>query len=351
MRGPWDDSKISLSEEGEQLKIRASKLAALLNFAQTDGVDVRRILHDVSIQTDILTREDFLIDAADSAQLIECLADACSDDFSFRNGVSLNLLNEGIVGHAILSAQTMNDVVGLWVKYSDVSGHPLTFKSYLEEDYWVLEMMPRFAMPEKAFRFVLQNTISSHAPLGYDTAGPDFGAVRYELTIPSAGQDDLYAEWITAPVRFDCSRNRILMDKAYYERPIATADVEVLRICEERCQQILQNIDAETQYASQIKSMFLSSGGEIPSEQNAASILGLSVRSLRRKLGEEGFSYQQLLNDYRRDSSFELLREKSLRPKEIAHVLGYSNPNSFRRAFKSWTGLAISEWVERHTGS
>lgn len=71
--------------------------------------------------------------------------------------------------------------------------------------------------------------------------------------------------------------------------------------------------------------------------------LGMSSRTLQHALKEEGQSYSELLAESRRDLALRYLRTSNLRNEEIAYLLGYSDPNSFYRAFVRWTGTTPSD--------
>ena len=66
--------------------------------------------------------------------------------------------------------------------------------------------------------------------------------------------------------------------------------------------------------------------------------LGVSSRTLQRKLQSEGSSFQQILDSLRDSLARHYLRNTALSSAEISFLLGFSDPNSFARAFQSWTG-------------
>lgn len=87
-----------------------------------------------------------------------------------------------------------------------------------------------------------------------------------------------------------------------------------------------------------------------PGRAALASELGLSERTLQRRLAEEGSSYQQLLADTRRQLAERYLSEGNLPATDIAALLGYSEPSVFFRAFRHWTGQTPGEYrqLRRH---
>jgi AraC-like DNA-binding protein len=79
-----------------------------------------------------------------------------------------------------------------------------------------------------------------------------------------------------------------------------------------------------------------------PTVTQAARRLHLSVRSLHRRLAEAGLSYQQLVDEARRERAAELLVEPQRKLGDIAAALGYRDPANFSRAFRRWYGVPPS---------
>ena len=71
---------------------------------------------------------------------------------------------------------------------------------------------------------------------------------------------------------------------------------------------------------------------------------GLSVRTLQRRLEDEGLVFEKLLDDVRRDRSVVYLRDRALRMSQVARLLGYAEQSSFSHAFRRWYGLTPSAW-------
>jgi len=75
-----------------------------------------------------------------------------------------------------------------------------------------------------------------------------------------------------------------------------------------------------------------------------AKHLGMSERSLHRKLAEGGRSYQEIADDVRRSEAERLLLAPDLGMAQIAQALGFADQSAFSRAFKRWTNLTPREW-------
>jgi AraC-like DNA-binding protein len=85
-----------------------------------------------------------------------------------------------------------------------------------------------------------------------------------------------------------------------------------------------------------------------PSLEVSAQHLGLSTRTLRRNLENEGTSYQALMNNFRLDLAREYLKSEHLTPKEIGYLVGFKNISAFRRAFKAWTGKTVQQFRDEN---
>ncbi len=83
-----------------------------------------------------------------------------------------------------------------------------------------------------------------------------------------------------------------------------------------------------------------------PTLQQAARLAGTSVRTLQRRLGAQGITYSQLLDDLRHDLAIFLLRDPGRQAAEVSNELGYRDPAIFTRAFRRWTGTTPGRFRE-----
>ena len=84
------------------------------------------------------------------------------------------------------------------------------------------------------------------------------------------------------------------------------------------------------------------------SAEAVASRLFVSQSTLRRRLKAENTSYQRLLDQVRRHRCEKTLARRWLPGKSIAGELGFTQPNSFYRAFGRWTGMTYTEYKRAH---
>lgn len=72
--------------------------------------------------------------------------------------------------------------------------------------------------------------------------------------------------------------------------------------------------------------------------------LGVSTRTLQRRLTDENVTFQQLIAEARRELARHYLQHSSLELNETAYLLGFEDANSFFRAFQQWEGTSPGEW-------
>jgi len=92
-------------------------------------------------------------------------------------------------------------------------------------------------------------------------------------------------------------------------------------------------------YAQRVRDLLLEHGAQKRTDMNAvARALGLSARSLRRRLCDEGVSYNTIAEDALATLAKQLLSDEARSIQETAYSMGFSDPSAFYRAFKRWTG-------------
>ena len=92
-----------------------------------------------------------------------------------------------------------------------------------------------------------------------------------------------------------------------------------------------------------MEKLFRDHGGT-PLLSEAAKHLGMSTQTVRRHLIAEGYTFQKIKDDARRDMSIHLIAVKEQSIESIAFQLGFSESSTFIRAFKKWTGLTPLEY-------
>jgi AraC-like DNA-binding protein len=93
-----------------------------------------------------------------------------------------------------------------------------------------------------------------------------------------------------------------------------------------------------------VRRSLLAASPGAPGFEAVASDLGLSPRTLRRRLSEEHTSFRRIADELRAEMAIKYIRETDLSLDEIASTLGFSEPAAFRHAFRRWTKAAPSRF-------
>ena len=173
------------------------------------------------------------------------------------------------------------------------------------------------------------------------------GAVRpHRVELKRAAQNrQLYESHFGCRVRFDASENALIFRASDLDRPFVTYNADLLGLLIPQLDAELADRDARRDVRDEVKSVLrrlLASGR--PELRDVARVLGSSARTLQRRLGDLGVSYQQVLEQARREMASQYLLQSSLALSEIAYLLGYKDSNSFFRAFSRWERVPPGRW-------
>jgi AraC-like DNA-binding protein len=152
-----------------------------------------------------------------------------------------------------------------------------------------------------------------------------------------------YFEYFGCQLNFDQAENQLLIPTAISDEYLVGANPELALLNDQvitRRLALMDRSDIVTRVKSALREQL--PNGNISDDSVAAS-LHMSVRTLHRKLAEVNHSFRGLLVEVRRSLAELYILDNSLTLTEISLLLGFSEPSSFSRAFRSWTGSAPSE--------
>ena len=146
-------------------------------------------------------------------------------------------------------------------------------------------------------------------------------------------------------LRFDMPHDVLVFDEAALALPMVRRNAQLHAILVPGLEEAVGR-DDRTRTLSDDLRVALSEmivGGR-PAIGAAARSLGMSPRTMQRRLGELGTTYQEVLDDVRRHTARRLLADTDLGVGEVAFLLGYEEVNSFTRAFHAWEGATPTRW-------
>lgn len=149
-------------------------------------------------------------------------------------------------------------------------------------------------------------------------------------------------------------RNAIIFRASDATTPFVTRNVELLELLAPQFEEQLR------QYTEKEEDSFIELvrraiqdrlTGQRPSMDVISEALHMSSRTLQRRLQESGSSFQRVLDEARHQMARYYLSNSVLELNEAAYLLGFEDPNSFGRAFRTWEGVPPSDWRESHRSS
>ena len=131
----------------------------------------------------------------------------------------------------------------------------------------------------------------------------------------------------------------MVLEAKLLDYPIKTVDNQLLKILERHCRQILGARPKADDFVFEVRQLIATL---LPSGQSkidaVAQELGMSSRTLTRRLAEDGLTYKGLSDEVRRKLALQYLKDRRIGLKKVAYLLGYSEVSAFYHAFHRWTG-------------
>ncbi len=154
---------------------------------------------------------------------------------------------------------------------------------------------------------------------------------------------DRHRVYFDAPVRFGAEHTEIVFEPSEVDKPLLTADPNLLAILRPNAEEALAREAVSLPLTDQVRRALRSALRSDDAQLEAvAKRLGMTGRSLQRRLKDEGTVFQTLRDELRKDLADRYLGQ-GMSFAEISFLLGFSEPSAFFRAFKRWTGLTPFE--------
>lgn len=170
----------------------------------------------------------------------------------------------------------------------------------------------------------------------------------------SAAQDPCYRErqpFFEVTAQYGCASTGITFDAGWLHRPLARSAQSVEPFLATLPAPLMRAGAPRPAAAEQVCGQLqLHRNGFAGTLQSVARTLGLSPRSLRRRLQEEGRSWHDLKDAMRREQALDWVARTDLSLGEIGERLGFADASTFHRAFKRWTGEPPGEFRRRRQG-
>ncbi len=273
------------------------------------------------------------------AALLSLASEATGDGcFGLRLTTSIAPKQAGVLGYVLLNSATLGDALANLVRYFRVLTDALEFDLKVGKKKVV--MVNRITDPLVVDqRQVVECELGLLYRFCQLITGRDLRLSWVEFQHAKPKEARTVRQVFGAPVRYRQDRSAVVFEAVLLERPIETADNELLKILKHHCQLILGARPKADDFAFKVQQFvtnLLPSGQ--PKIDAVAREFGMSSRTLTRRLAEFGLTYTGLLNEVRRKLALQYLKDRRISVKHVAYLLGYSDVSAFYHAFQRWTG-------------
>lgn len=329
--------------------VSAGYVKALLDFAVLNGANEQRLLTRADIPAEALADQDNRLGFARYVALMrEAKADTNNPALALEFGAASDMRKFSVVGLISHASANMMEALIQLNRYGrlvvDVEGIADGARFVLTDSNGQRWMEDRRANPND-FPEMTESTWSRFIV----TTRRDFPEHTYALaahvTHAAPAYRARYEELWQVPITFSSHWNAIHSDPSWERVQIQPDNRYVFGVLTERGDALLKGLESAETVRGKVEALIMPilHTGEVNVETIAAK-LNTSRQTLYRQLKDENATFEQVLDDLRHRMALDYITAKRVSVNETAYLVGFSDPASFSRAFKRWTGKSPREY-------
>lgn len=324
-------------------------LLKYLRHAEHLGLDLDQALAAAGMRAEELRDNGKRIPSAAHERLLEHLVRVSGDAlFGLHAARFVQPGSWSVLGYITMNCATLGEAMSRIVPYEKLVGDMGVSRVEPAGEQVRLIWSCRHQTPDIR-RHMVENVLASW--LYYARWIADSGhsprEVWFEHALPDGVAMAEYEALFGCPLRFGQPCNALIVPLEYLDVALRQADANLLRTLEEHALTLMAGLDDDEPLPRRVKSalrLLLKDG--LPRKERVAEKFNMTVRTLQRHLQHAGTSYQQILDELRRELAEHYLLRSDLAIQDIACYLGFTESRSFHRSFKSWTGQTPGEFRE-----
>ncbi len=311
---------------------------------QDEGLDVRALLSDVGLDMDALDNPHTRCPTEKVSQLWDLAVQRSRNPMlGIAEPRASALANFGVVGYAMMSCSNLLASLECLVRYLRVVSEAATLVLREDGDEYAIELTlfgGDGIVPRQRCEFDLLTLLSFLRWISGRRIYPLF----VDFSYPEPARPQRYRNAFESRVRFNAAANRLVLSAADLALPLPTHNPVLEQLHEQFAGQCLTRLDNKkiSRMTAELISQKLL--GWEPRREEIARLLCLGDRTLRRRLEEEGTSFQKILDDTRRDLAQQYLAQQRYCVGEVAYMLGFADQGTLFRACRRWFNVSPKQY-------
>jgi AraC-like DNA-binding protein len=284
------------------------------------------------------------VSAIGQCRFLDYAAEAMDDSgFGLHLAKQIDPRDVGLYFYASSAARDLGEALALFSRYSRIVNEAFRQKVTQGSDGVDIEVefvgLPKYAARQN-MEFVLAGIRTALRTITGSKVTPR------SVTFSHNRNSDLreFERFFGCPVEFGAQNTALQISTDALHLPLITADPKLLRVLRPYCDAASKERDIRPgtlRSAVEAEVEKLLPDGKAKAE-NVAKALALSLRTLARRLADEGTTYGDVVDQLRKSLATQYLKDPGMSLGQIAWLLGYEGSTSFNHAFKRWTGRSPS---------
>lgn len=308
----------------------------LCAYLHEKGFDNAAIFRGTRLQWELLLGEHRFLSLEQMSRLVRRAIDLTEQPWiGLEIGGATSVSAHGPLGYAVISAPDLRAVLRVVSRFVGVRFQLVTVE--VEEDDAACRLTLNELVDLAELReFISGSILATYFQLMDTVTSRHLREARVCLPVKAPPWAAVYEEKLGCPVEFGAERLSITLPRKVLDIPCLTADPALHRNAVRDCERQLKQLQGGGPLGQRIGIYLLDQEDHYPTLEQVADHFAMSRRTLIRKLKAENTSYQELLDEVRRELAAWYLLETSLPVERIAERLGYQDPSNFSRTFQRW---------------
>jgi AraC-like DNA-binding protein len=281
-------------------------------------------------------------------RLLEASAELTRDpDLGLKAARRTSLGDGGALDYLLSTSSTVNDAIEVAGRYMRLVNDTLAVRLELHDGEAWVRLDNTVILPRAASDFQAGSIFWNHARRWLRDALGEV-VVAFSHAAPPVS-DEYELTFGPAKLHFSAPFTGFVLHKTHLAVPLERADPKLHHVITQHAEQLISELpgaESVTERARAVVARELSHGN--PNAMHVAAELGMSLRTLGRKLAEEGTTFKDVLDDLRKRLALRYVTGRDLTLSDVALLLGFSETAAFHRAFRRWTGQTPLEYRRNH---